>query len=276
MTIKKKIRNFIRRAHLAFDGWVGRIFSKQGRFEELASKSHNPLKMDNMAEYSYSKKWHFPQFHILPIHKNQSPATCDLKVYQDSFAYTFIRDNLWEGARILEIGGGESRTIKEIRGKYDIWNLDKLEGSGFGPTDLLDDEGFHLVKDYIGSFSRLLPEASFDLIYSISTMEHFPKDEQTVQNIINDMDRLLKPGGFCLHSVDALLFEDHFFVHPLVKKIFDAGLTTYPLPSFEQLASDISLWTLPPYAFYTRWYHLVKQPLKEFGLPFSINLVWQK
>ena len=168
MPHKQKIRNFIRKIHLAIDGWVGRIFSKQGKFENLTSKSHNPLRMDNVAEYSYSKTWHFSQFHFLPIHKNQSPATCDLKVYQDSFAYTFIRDNLLEGARILEIGGGESRTIKEIRGTYDIWNLDKLEGSGFGPKNLLDDKGFHLVKDYIGSFSPVLPDASFDLIYSIS------------------------------------------------------------------------------------------------------------
>lgn len=210
------------------------------------------------------------------MREKQSPATCDLKVYQDSFAYSFIRDNIPQGATILEIGGGESRIIKTIRNQHEIWNLDKLEGSGFGPKDLLDDQGFHLVKDYIGAFSPELPNESFDLVYSISTVEHFSKEPDAVQAIIDDMNRLLKPGGYGLHCVDAILYEDHYFVHPLVKEIEKQGYLSYSLPSFSTINNEPALWTLPPYAYYTRWHHLVKKSMREFGRPFSINLIWQK
>lgn len=276
MPLKQNLRKTIRKAHLAFDGFLGRTFTAQGALGKRAEKPHHPIHSEDLSRFSYSQSWHFTKFNILPTHKGQSLATCDLKVYQDSFAYTFIRDNLPKGARILEIGGGESRIIKTIQNDYDIWNLDKLEGSGFGPTALIDDQGFHLVRDYIGAFSPELPEENFDLVYSVSTVEHFSRQPEAVQAIIDDMHRLLKPGGYCLHCVDAILYPDHYFVHPLVEKVHNLGLPTYPLVTYEVLKANDDLWTLPPFAFYTRWYHLVKEPLNKFGCPFSINLVWQK
>jgi SAM-dependent methyltransferase len=270
------LRRFIRKLHLTFDGVVGSIFSQQGTLDKLATRPHSPIKASDISNFNYSKITHFKQFRTLPIHKKQSPATCDLKIYQDALVYTYILDNFQPGARLLEIGGGESRIIAELKGRYEIWNLDKLEGSGFGPTDLIKTDGFQLVRDYIGTFSSELPSEYFDLVFSISTIEHLPKSPQDVDSVIKDNQRLLKPGGFSLHCVDALLYQDEYYIHPFVPRVYELGFISGNLPTFNEIVNDDRLWCLPAYAFYTRWFHLVKKSMARFGYPFSINLLWQK
>ena len=276
MNYKKKLRQSIRKAHLAVDGLIGKMFSNQKSLGMLSRKPHQPITTDKLADFSFSKSRQFSNMVPLSIHKKQSPATCDLKVYQDSFIHTFILDNITPGAKILEIGGGESRVIKECQNEYEFWNLDKLEGSGYGPTELMKEFGFKLVRNYIGSFSKDLPNGYFDLVYSISTIEHFSKKPEDLVAIFDDIQRLLKPGGISIHCIDALKCEDHYFVHPFVEYAYQQNVPLYPLVSFEELQACQDLWTLPPFAFYTRWYHLVKKPMKEFGYPFSINMIWRK
>jgi hypothetical protein len=72
-------------------------------------------------------------FTLMPIYQRQTLNSCDLKVYQDLFVYSFILENIPKGARILEVGGGESRIISCLKEDYEFWNLDKLEGQGQGP-----------------------------------------------------------------------------------------------------------------------------------------------
>ncbi len=273
---KKMFRKRIRYYHLKLDGLVGKCFFKQKPLGNLSCKPHTPLLSKDFSRFAYSKNSHFSQFRILPQHSDQSPATCDLKVYQDSLLYTWILDNLPLGARLLEIGGGESRIISVLKNKYEIWNLDKLEGSGFGPTQLIEKQGYHHVSDYIGAFTKELPTEYFDLVYSISTVEHFPESAESLQLIFGDIHRLLKPGGISLHAVDALLYDKHYHVHPFVTMAHANKLVLYPLVNFEKIISDKDIWLLPPFAFYTRWYHLVNKPLHVFGHPFSLNIIWQK
>ncbi|MHA1280408.1 MAG: class I SAM-dependent methyltransferase [Candidatus Helarchaeota archaeon] len=274
--MNSKLKQIVRHFHLSLDSFVGRVISQQDKLEKTSVFPHKPLTPKEFPNFRYSKADHYKFFRTLPVHAKQSPATCDLKVYQDALVYTFILDNLPSGACILEIGGGESRIINELKGQYEIWNLDKLEGSGFGPKDLITTNGFHLVQDYIGNHSPYLPDSYFDLIFSISTIEHLPQKSKIVNNAIDDIMRLLKPGGYSLHCIDALLYHDHYFVHPFVSKVNEQELVDYQEVMFEELTSGNELWVLPAYAFYTRWFHLVKKTMRNFGYPFSINILWQK
>ena len=271
-----KLKQNIRHFHLFIDGIIGQIFSNQGTLDKISETPHQKILPNKFSEFKYSKIEHFKLFRTLPLHAKQSPATCDLKVYQDALIYTFILDNIPEGSKLLEIGGGESRIINALKDKYEIWNLDKLEGVGFGPKELIVANGFKLVQDYIGNFSPNLPDSSFDLVFSVSTIEHIPKDQETIENAITDIMRLLKPGGYSLHCIDALLYGDHYFVHPFVSNVMDKDLMAYGEISFEEITNNNHIWLLPAYAFYTRWYHLVKETMSKFGYPFSINLLWQK
>jgi len=270
------LRRFIRDLHREFDSWIGRAFSKQPSLSSLAGEPHNKIGIDDFKQFAYSKREHFKRFHILPVHQNQTPATCDLKVYQDSLIYSLIVDNFKPGCRMLEIGGGESRVISALKNDYEVWNLDKLEGLGFGPKGLMESTGFKIIKEYIGAFSSELPDAHFDLVFSISTVEHFSSDEIVVEAILADIQRVLKPGGYSVHCVDALLYSDHLFVHPLVSTVLSRIKGAQVEADFKVIASDEDLWLMPWFAYYTRWYHLTRQSLKKFGQPFSINVLWRK
>ena len=212
----------------------------------------------------------------MPIYSGQVPSTCDLKVYQDLLVYSFIINNLEPNARILEIGGGESRVIANLKDHYECWNLDRLRGVGFGPTRLSDTEGFRFVQDDIGNFSTELPDEYFDLVYSISTVEHFSQDEKVCNQILADIQRVLRPGGTSIHCVDGLLFNDHLSVHPFVQKVVIEIGESKTCLDYGTIKDDPDLWRLSRYAYYTRWYHLTKRNLKQFGNPLSINLGWEK
>ena len=266
----------IKRFHLSFDALLGRVLYPKTSLERLSQKPHKEIKPEDFYEFRYSRSNHFSSFRTLPAHKKQSIKTCDLKVYQDALVYSFIIDNFPPGAHLLEIGGGESRIISALRNDYEIWNLDKLEGSGFGPKRLNQTTGFHLVQSYIGEFPPELPSSYFDLVFSISTIEHMPKSSKFINDAIENIHHVLKPGGYSLHCIDALQFDDHYFVHPLVKQVFEQGLISSGVVTFGEIINDEFFWKLSPYAFYTRWFHLVKENLKRFGYPFSLNILWQK
>jgi len=271
-----KVRSIIRKLHRDIDGIVGRLFTRQLPLKTHRINTLPKITLRNFENFSYSKLTHFDQFELMPIYSGQVPSTCDLKVYQDLLVYSFITNNIKPKARILEIGGGESRVIASLKENYECWNLDRLHGVGFGPTKLLETDGFRIVKDDIGNFTNELPDAYFDLVYSISTVEHFPKDEKVCALILADILRVLRPGGASIHCVDGLLFNDHLFVHPFVGKVMIEISGAKTCLDHATVMNDPDLWCLSRYAYYTRWYHLTKRSLKQFGKPLSINVVWEK
>jgi len=114
----------------------------------------------------------------------------------------FIRKNIQPGAKVLQIGGGYSRILSFFKDETEGWNLDKCEGIGNGPTKLPQDQGYTFLPAYIGSFDKRLPDAYFDLVFSISVVEHINEGDDVLQNILNDIDRVLKPGGYSVHCID--------------------------------------------------------------------------
>ena len=162
---------------------------------------------DNIAEFSYSRLPHFELFRGLPFQSynvgDPDPAICDLKVYQDYLVYCFIKRNVPAGARILDVGGGDSRVLKFLSAEYECWNVDKCEGLGNGPVRFTSPH-YRIVYEYLGAFSPELPEGYFDLVFSISALEHTPEVQATRENILADIHRVLKGGRPSFHCFDAV------------------------------------------------------------------------
>ncbi len=270
-----KFRKHVQKFHRDFDGFLGHLLGKSPHFFSILEKKPDQLKPENFNKFTYSKLKHFQSFRLLPVYQRQTLATCDLKVYQDLFVYTFILENVPKGSKILELGGGNSRIIDCLKNEYEFWNLDKLEGQGYGPKSAMHTEGYMLVRDYIGNFSPELPERYFDFVYSISVIEHFSTDESVMKNIIDDQQRLLKNHAYCLHCADALLFQDHLWFHPIIDQLSSKIDGIKAETDFDKITSDSELWTIPKYAYYTRWFPITKKRLTAFGRPFSINLFWK-
>ena len=189
-----------------------------------------------------------------------NPLSSALKCYQDLLVLSFIENNLPEGAKILDVGGGYSRVLRHLKYQYECWCADKYEGLGNGskviPTE--KEMGYRIVLDYMGNFNSELPENYFDFVFSISSLEHNSQDAIKTSSIIKDINRVLRPGGFSLHCMDmvvdkkekigiSLAEQGMFFMQ---QEFFSA--TSRSLPPVEEILSDHDLMVLPK-EIYTQW-----------------------
>lgn len=230
----------------------------------------------NWQDLTYSKKSHLAKFSRFDDYSNIDLKNCDLKAYQDLLIYTLITEHLSPGSKLLEIGGGDSRVIQALKQNYECWNLDKLEGVGNGPTEVTEHSGYHLVQDYIGNFNSELPENYFDCIFSISTLEHIPEDETHYQNISQDLNRLLKPGGWSFHCFDIILKFQAVWTNDFLSYLFENQVTLHQQISFDIMQQDPDLYTMSELAYNRYWRHLTKMSYEDFGQPVSYNIFWQK
>ena len=234
----------------------------------------------NIAAFSYSKLSHFTLFNGLPFQSynvgDPNPAICDLKVYQDYLTYCFICRNMASGARILEVGGGDSRILKCLSKDYECWNADKCEGLGNGPIKFTSTH-YRIVYDYVGSFNQELPSAYFDLVFSISALEHTPEDQAVRVNVLEDMNRVLKPGCPSFHCFDVVLRRaDNSWVNGLIPYLYaQAPLRTRFVPLAE-IDANPDTYAMCQSAYEANWQPITKEPYTEFGRPVSLNLFWIK
>jgi ubiquinone/menaquinone biosynthesis C-methylase UbiE len=187
----------------------------------------------------------------------------DLKEYQRLFALDAILSRLPHEGRILEVGGGVCHVLRSLHRrfekKYDLWSVDPLDGSAGGPVgeeSLMGCEKvIHLVRSKIGNGDPQLPDNYFDLVFSISVMEHIPLDSWRI--IFDDIHRIARPGAIMFHSVDVPVDG------PLAQLRLD-GLATIPMNcgfvpidpllafNGETIRKDPDVFYVSPLA-YTRW-----------------------
>ena len=238
-----------------------------------------PPTPETFNEYAYAKKSHLAFLGGLAndfFGHGVDFASADLKRYQDLLVYAFIRRNIGLGTRILDIGGGYSRVLSRLSKEYECWCLDKMEGQGKGPTDVINTP-YRLVRDYMGNFNRELPDGYFDLVFSISTIEHIPFDQPMVHGaFIEDIDRVLKPGGYSLHAVDVCKRGDWVWHNPMLNAMYSVpGCLVRPV-SWNNLLADPNVYFMSEAGFKFAWQAQTHFTYEEMGLPTSVNLLWQK
>lgn len=126
--------------------------------------------------------------------------TMDLKHLQDAWVLHRLRDAA--GLRILEIGGGHSRALRHIADANEIWNLDDFGNDGTQQLNrkIPKTPGVKIVAEKLGVYSRALPDSYFDLVVSISVVEHIPFS--VYPDFWRDHARVMKTGGRALHAID--------------------------------------------------------------------------
>ena len=121
-------------------------------------------------------------------------------------------------SRALDIGPQSSpipQAIAEDCG-IETWAIDKFADKrtyakdrhdelsarqGGDPRDLYKDVRY--VNAFMGESNPELKDSYFDLAYSLSTLEHI--DYDFMPAVFQDIDRVLKPGGYMAHAVDLSL-----------------------------------------------------------------------
>ncbi len=132
------------------------------------------------------------------------PDAATLKGIQDGWLISVTADV--EGARLLEFGGGYSRTLPRLRDRNECFNVDRFAGADGGPDRVPEQPGINVVVAYMGDFSPELEDAGFDIVFSISVLEHVP--DIALGSVFADVARCLRPGGRSYHAVDLLLADE--------------------------------------------------------------------
>ncbi len=127
-------------------------------------------------------------------------ANWRLKSIQD--AVTIERLSGTEGLDIGEIGGGDSRVLPLLAAKNRCFNIDPFDGSGGGLKDVVAMDDVTTIRGTVGE-PLDWPAASFDILFSISVIEHVPLAQ--TRAFFEDCARLLRPGGLMLHLIDFYL-----------------------------------------------------------------------
>jgi len=131
----------------------------------------------------------------------------DLKRVQDAYIYSLLKDAT--DLRILEAGGGDSRLLKGLEKSNQLWNLDEFKGRVGGPANVIEIPGCRTAVGRLGDFSPELPSSHFDVLFSISVLEHLPH-AQAITDFFRDGARVLKPGGVMYHAIDLYLKDEPF------------------------------------------------------------------
>lgn len=126
-----------------------------------------------------------------------------LKSIQDAIAMSWLKDE--KGRSVAEVGGGHSRVLDHLAKSNSVTNIDKFAGSGNGPTSIGPASQHRIVKCNMGDFDSRILDESFDILFSISVVEHVPTD--SLESFHVDCMRVLRIGGTVFHLIDVYLAD---------------------------------------------------------------------
>ena len=113
--------------------------------------------------------------------------------------------------RVLEIGAGRPVVADLLqRLGHEVWVVDPYDGSGNGPTEYRQFRSLYpalrLVPERFCATTSLPGPEYFDCIYSISVLEHVPRNG--LGEVMAGLRRFLRPDGINIHAVDHVLRGD--------------------------------------------------------------------
>ena len=145
-----------------------------------------------MLWHAFEKGW---------VSKLSGKAPFHLKSIQDCAVFSFLCDA--QNLDIAEVGGGDSRLLRVLSKRNKCVNVEKFEGAGNGPNKKIRISRVNNIPAYLGEFDAGLPNAFYDVVFSVSVIEHVASSE--LPSFFEDGLRILKSGGLWLHAIDMYL-----------------------------------------------------------------------
>lgn len=128
--------------------------------------------------------------------------------------------------RVLEFGHSVTTPLFDLFGSSrEMWGFDAVSGAYYNADDAMRafrarHSGSRFIDGLFGTEAdTALPDGTFDLVCSVSTIEHIP--EGVLPRVFASIRRVLKPGGVFLSSYDVLWGQP---VKPMFDAIEGAGL----------------------------------------------------
>lgn len=127
-----------------------------------------------------------------------------LKSIQDVIVASMLKD--MQGKKIAEIGGSFTRLLPHLAKSNQCYNIDRFNGSHGGASEVPQVDGVEIHRCYLGVDSDFIPQEEFDVLYSVSVVEHVPTDG--LARFFAEQHRVMKPGGLAVHLIDAYLSDE--------------------------------------------------------------------
>ena len=126
--------------------------------------------------------------------------------------------------RILEVGHGSGTFLFQMfknNPDIEIWGLDdEVKDSSVSIEDLKKIKEWNphvkFVSGLLGTNVKELPDDYFDLVYSVSVIEHIPHEH--LDSVFAETLRILKPGGMVSHTYDIYYEQDTKAVYNAYEK----------------------------------------------------------
>jgi ubiquinone/menaquinone biosynthesis C-methylase UbiE len=143
-----------------------------------------------------------------------------------------------KGVKVLDVGPAYSPMPLHLQKEYgcEVWAVDDFGQTVGDDFWMRHNSPGKYVKEHpevkyilerLGDPSKSsLPSGYFDIIYSLSVLEHVPPD--IMPAVWQHMDRLLKPGGEMLHAVDLLFPSNGGLKKMLAGYLFDTFNSLVP------------------------------------------------
>lgn len=204
-----------------------------------------------------------------------------LKSIQDAVVADYLVGT--SGKKVAEIGGGDTRILEWLASNNEVFNIETFEGEGNGPIGKIEHNGVNNIYCMVGDSENHIEPESFDIIFSVSVVEHIPNDE--LKNFVDDCWRILKPGGIMIHAVDMYVGSDSD-VEPgrynmerlnLYNQPFDADCF-HPLEKIDipmdKFPSFQTTFATNPDSMMRNWNRMVPQLAKLRAKAQSVSLMW--
>jgi SAM-dependent methyltransferase len=149
-----------------------------------------------------------------------------------------ISSRTWQkGERVLDVGAAYSNIPLYLQQTFgcEMWVADDFGlksnetfwSRGRSPHEYIASHPeIKFILERLGDSNSSLPEDYFDVIYSLSALEHVPGD--LTPTVWSHLNRLLKPGGELIHAID-MPFPSNFGMSGFLKAVSFEFL--YPLLS---------------------------------------------
>lgn len=176
----------------------------------------NPVTREDFLPFAYSRSSHINFFQnkscdTLLYGRRIESWDYDLNTYQNLYIYSFIKDNISEGARILEIGNKDDYIINHFKNQRECYRIEIPGLLSKSAEDLADTP---LIKDSLWNMKKGIPDDYFDFIFSKSGFDNLSTDEQGHKNILNNLNRMLKPSGYALINFSGKLIDPYVITNP--------------------------------------------------------------
>lgn len=200
----------------------------------------NPLERFDFKIFAYSNKYNVNFF--LNKHYDEIlfgmviPADqLNLKKYVNLLVYSFITENISKGSRILEIGNENNIILNHFQYQRGCFKMENPELLKINSSDINKDKTT-VIKDLNGKELEGFPEDYFDFIFSKSGFDDINKDESSNNEIIKNINRMLKPGGYVF-----LNFTGDLSGHNVLNNsLFNFITYNFDFEKFEQISIPLS------------------------------------